>query len=70
MPRLPLRELAPARFALVEGLDVGQEATGYGLDFVLWDARIVDQLFPSAQHGPPDSDGGCVERLVGTARVL
>lgn len=62
--RLPLGELALALLAFVKGLDVGQEAPGYGLDLILRDARIVDKLFPSAQHGPPDSDGGCVERLV------
>ena len=61
---LPFRELALALFALVESLDIGQEAPGYGLDLVLRDPGIVDKLFPSAQHGPPDSDGGCVERLV------
>ena len=61
---LPLRELALALFALVEGLDIRHEAPGYGLNFILRDPGIVDKLFPSAQHGPPDSDGGCVERLV------
>ena len=32
LPRFPFRELALARFALVEGLDIRQEAPGYGLD--------------------------------------
>ena len=62
--RLPLGELTLAFFALVESLDIGQEAPGYSFNFILRDPGIVDKLLPSAQHGPPDSDGGCVERLV------
>lgn len=60
----PFSELALTLLAFVKGLDIRQEAPGYGLDLILWDPGIIDQLFPSAQHGPPDSDEGCVERLV------
>jgi len=64
LPRLPLSKLTLTLFALVEGLDVRQEAPGDSLNFILRDPGVIDKLFPSAQHGPPDSDGGCVERLV------
>ena len=42
---LPLGELTLAFLAFVEGLDVGQEAPGYGFDFVL--ASDLSRIFLS-----------------------
>ena len=43
--RLPFCELTLAFFTLVEGLDVGQEAPGYGLDLIL--ERDLSRMFLS-----------------------
>ena len=46
LPKLPL-----AFFAFVVGKDVGEDAPGDVLDFVLRNTGIVDELFPAAQDG-------------------
>lgn len=69
LPRFPFRKLSPAIFTLIKGLDIGQEAASYFLDLVLRDSRVIDKLFSSAQHGPPDSDAVYAERLIGCLDV-
>ena len=47
----PLPELPLTFFAFVVGEDVGEDAPGDVLDFVLRNTGIVDELFPAAQAG-------------------
>ena len=48
---LPLPELPLAFFAFVVGKDVGEDAPGDVLDFVLRNTGIVDELLLAAQAG-------------------
>ena len=48
---LPLPELPLAFFAFVVGKDVGEDAPGDVLDFVLRNTGIVDELLFAAQVG-------------------
>ena len=47
----PLPELPLTFIAFVVGENVGEDAPGDVLDFVLRNAGIVDELFPAAQAG-------------------
>ena len=46
---LPRRKLPLALLALIESKNVREDAAGKGLDLVLRDVGVVDELFPTTQ---------------------
>ena len=49
----PQFEFSLPFLTLIEGQNVWQDATGNGLDLMLWNGCVIDQFFPSAQRIPP-----------------